>query len=111
MSRFNEAKRLKFIETTEQRMAQAGTHLSAFSQSVFDVYANWQGYRALEADETELAEAFSDFASKSRELVDSRKVNLAHALDIIAGGMVDTDGAPLNRQALLSELAAVPAAE
>jgi hypothetical protein len=50
MSRFDEAKRLNYIETTEQRMTQASQQLAAFSQSVMDVYANWQGYVSLETD-------------------------------------------------------------
>lgn len=107
MSRFDEAKRLQFIQTADQRMAQASQQLAGFSQSVADVYANWQGYIQTEIDETELENSRVSFAAKARELVDARKANLAQALDIIAGGMRDSNGDPLTRQDLLDELAAV----
>lgn len=107
MSRFLEVKRSKLVDTTEQRMAQASQQLAAFSQSVLDVYANWAGYTAIEADAAELEAARVDFAAKARELVDSRKAGLAQALDIIAGGMRDAQGNPLTRKALLDEVAAV----
>ncbi|MDM4014957.1 hypothetical protein [Roseiconus lacunae] len=111
MSRFDEQKRQKFIETVDVRMSQASSQLAAFSQSVSDVYANWLGYKSLESDQTELTQASVAFAGKARGLVDDRKIALAHALDIIAGGMIDGEGEPLTRQDLLDELAAIPAVE
>lgn len=107
MSRFDEAKRLNYLQTVEQRMTQASQQLAGFSQSVQDVYANWQGYVPLEGDATQLEASRVAFAAKARELVDARKMNLALALDIIAGGMKDEQGNPLTRQNLLDELAAI----
>ena len=107
MSRFLEVKRSRLVDTTDQRMTQASQQLAAFNQSVLDIYANWAGYTAIEADAAELEAARVDFAAKTRELVDSRKAGLAQALDIISGGMRNAEGNPLTRQNLLDEIAAV----
>ena len=107
MSRFDEAKLLNFLNTTEQRMSQSSQQLAGFSQSIQDVYANWLGYVELETDAIALEASRAAFAQKARELVDARKASLASALDIIAGGMQDANGDPLTRQNLLDELAAV----
>lgn len=107
MSRFDQAKRDTFVANVESRMDQASSQLATFSQTVVDVFGNWQQYVALEGDATELEASRVAFASKARALVDARKTNLALALDIIAGGMRDENGDPLTRQDLLDELAAV----
>ena len=107
MSRFTEAELYEFVNTTDQRMKQASSQLSGFSQSVQDVYANWVGYLQREGDATQMEESRVAFAAKARTLVDERKTALAYALDIIAGGMRDAEGNPLTRQNLLDEIAAV----
>lgn len=111
MSRFNETKKDEYVRTADQRMAQASQQLAAFSQSVLDVSANWYGYASLETDQAELLSTAVEFRAKNRQLVDDRKTALAHALDVIAGGMANEQGEPLTRQDILDELAAVPAAE
>jgi hypothetical protein len=104
---FTESEKLELAKTTEQRMSQASQQLAAFNQAVLDVYANWSGYVVRETDETKLEAARVRFAAKARELVNARKVGLAQALDVIAGGMLDAEGNPLTRQDLLNELAEV----
>ena len=107
MSRFTEAELYKFVQTTEQRMEQANQQLAGFSQSVQDVYANWVGYLTREGDEDKLEASRVAFAAKARTLVDAQKAAFATALDIIAGGMRDSEGNPLTRKDLLDEIAAV----
>lgn len=108
MSRFSEAELLNHISEVDRRMGQAKDQMLAFTSSVTQgVYPRWSKYVGLESDTDSLEASRGVFAAKARTLVDECKVSLAAALDIIAGGMRDSEGEPLTRQDLLNELAAV----
>lgn len=108
MSRFSEAELLNHITEVDRRMDQAKQQMLSFASSVTEgVYPRWAKYVGLESDADSLEASRVVFASKSRTLVDECKGSLAASLDIIAGGMRNSEGEPLTRQDLLNELAAV----
>lgn len=107
---FKDAKKLNFLTTVEQRQKQTQQQFLAACQATGDVYANWLGYKANEADSAAIAATSLEFATANREMIDAVKGQLALALDIIAGGTVDGEGNPLTRQDLLDEVAAMPTA-
>lgn len=108
MSRFDQAELLNHINEVDRRMDQAKQQMLSFASSVTEgVYPRWSKYVALEDDTESLEASRTVFAGKARTLVDECKPSLAAALDIIAGGMRNSEGEPLTRQDLLNELAAV----
>lgn len=108
MSRFSEAELLNHITEVERRMDQAKQQMLSFSSSVTEgVYPRWAKYVGLENDSNALEASRVVFANKARDMVDECLPSLAAALDIIAGGMRNSEGEPLTRQDLLNELAAV----
>lgn len=108
MNRFNQADLLIHIAEVDKRMIQAKRQMLDFASSITQgVYSRWTKYIEVEPDSAALEASREVFAAKARDMVDECLIPLAAALDIIAGGMRDTDGEPLTRQDLLDELSAV----
>lgn len=110
MSRFTEAKRNEIATAINSQMKAAAGHMTSFANDVQAVKTKWTAYVATEPDSGELLGAGLEFAAKCQDLVDNNKTKLAHALDVIAAGMVDGEGQPLTRQDVLDIIAEIPAA-
>lgn len=109
MSKLDQGQMIEYLDTARKRMQVLGQQIQQLKQTASDIKSNWDGYVSLESDPAELQASGASFAARSRTMVDLRKADLAHTLDIIAAGMVDAQGNTLTRQDLLDELAAVPA--
>lgn len=107
MSKFDDVKQKKYLETLQQRMVQVKNTNSALLQALRDARANWAGYAALEADSTELEAAFASYSADIAVMWADAKVELAEALDILAGGLLDGQGQQKTRADLIAEIAAV----
>lgn len=110
MSRFTEAKRNEIATAISRQMKTAASHMTSFANDVQAVKTKWAAYVATDPDPSELTSAGLEFAAKCVDLVDNNKTRLAHALDVIAAGMVDGEGQPLTRQDVLDIIAEIPAA-
>lgn len=106
--KFVEAQKIQKLQTLMARMGQAVQNMASFNQGILDCAAIWQGYAAIEDDAESLSATSNRFAASTRESFDAQKTGFALSLDILASRMLDGQGQPLTRDALLGELATVP---
>lgn len=108
MSKYSEAAKLDFLARVAAGVKQFPSIVKSCKQTAKDIQANWLGFASREEDQAELLSTGLAFAQDARAKWDVSKADLAHALDVVASCLADHNGNPLNRQALLDEIAAVP---